>query len=178
MIIEIPPGERGQIRVFAVNRSPDEIRRAIADRSKTEVAGDLIGQPMPEDGFEFFPTADLTGVGLSGYLGDGYAVPAAQLREDRRRLDALEGYVLLVFSNAFDAQGARLEPRPDVTLIGTYGEAQPDMSVSPVDSDAARPYSGTVAAAPPPARRRASGGALAIAALVVVAALVLWLVLA
>ena len=76
--LEIPKGEIGQIRLFAVNRPIDELARDLRNDSKEALIADLLGRPMPEGAAELFPVSDLTGVGLASYLGDGYAVPREQ----------------------------------------------------------------------------------------------------
>ena len=81
--LEIPKGEIGQIRLFAVNRPIDELARDLRNDSKEALIADLLGRPMPEGAAELFPVSDLTGVGLASYLGDGYAVPREQISRDR-----------------------------------------------------------------------------------------------
>ena len=153
--ITIPPGERGAIRVFAVNRAPLEMQVALSQQPKTDLARELLNAPdLNTIGTEIFPISDLDGVGLAGYLADGYAVPEDQLDADRTKLDALEGYVLLLFSNSFEGRGGRLEIGPDLTLIGTYGELQPDHSAEPLSSASASPYTGPGGKPVPVARKR------------------------
>ena len=172
----IPKSERGLIRVFAVNRATAEVTQAIDDQGKPAVASDLLGSTVAQEGFELFPTADLSGVGLARYLGDGYAVAPDQLGPAHSKLDALEGYVLLLFSSAFEGRDVTLTPGPDVTLIGTFGEAQPDMTTHALESDAAQAYSGTPRETPPPSTGKRSGGSLVVLLLMgAFAGVVLWI---
>jgi len=177
MDIHIPRNEHGLIRVFAISRPPVDITSTISRQGKAAVAENLLGHPLPEGEFELFPMADLSGVGLSGYLSEGYAVPADQIAKHRRKLDALDGYVLLVFSKAFDGAEITLSPGPDLTLIGTFGETQPDMTIGTIDSDAARAYSGVPQQTPASPPKGASGSALVVVGLIVIAGLALWWVL-
>jgi hypothetical protein len=177
MAIQIPRNEEGLIRIFSVSRPPLEITSEIAARDKAAIAAELVGRPLPEGEFELFPVADLSGVGLSGYLTDGYAVPADQITRHRSKLDALDGYVLLVFSKAFEGAEVTLTPGPDLTLIGTFGEAQPDMRSLPIDSEAAQAYSGVPRQTPATPPSGASGSALIVIGLIVFLGLVLWWVL-
>ena len=171
--ITIPRGERGAIRVFAINRNPVEMEVALSRQPKPDLARELLDAPhLNTLGTEIFPIKDLEGVGLAGYLSEGYAVPDEQLSADRSKLDALDGYVLLLFSNSFGGQGGTLDPGPDVTLIGTYGETQPDNSASALAAESAAPYSGAGARPVPITNRR--GNFLPIAILVMVALAVLW----
>ena len=158
--LEIPKGEIGQIRLFAVNRPIDELARDLRNDSKEALIADLLGRPMPEGAAELFPVSDLTGVGLASYLGDGYAVPREQISRDRARLDALDGYVLLLFSSAFDGHEATLDLGPELTMIGTYGEAQP--------------YTGAADMTPKSPPKGGAGGMIVLLAVIVLIGLILW----
>ncbi|MGJ8544231.1 MAG: hypothetical protein ACSHWZ_02225 [Sulfitobacter sp.] len=172
--IAIPAAETGVIRVFAVNRAVPEIAKAIRLQGKAEAASELLGQSLPGRGIELFPTSDLDGVGLPAYLADGYALDPAEIARDHGRLDGLDGYVLLLFSSAFDGASAQITPRAGLTLIGTYREAQPDNTAAPIDSAAAQPYSGTPRLTPALPPRGRAGAAITGLALLTIALLVLW----
>lgn len=170
----IPNNEYGQVRVFAINRTAADMADDIENTGKTAVVSALIGQDLPASGFELFPIDDLTGVGLSGYLGQGYDVPPEQLVKARGKLDALEGYVLLVFSSAFAGRDTTLTTTAGLTLIGTFGEAQPNMQNTPIESGSAQAYSGTPRQTPAQPPRGKAGSAMVIVGLIVIAGLVLW----
>lgn len=172
--LHIPQGEHGQIRLFAVNRPIDAMARDLRGSGKSHVINDLLGFDVAENAAELFPVSDLTGVGLPRYLTDGYTVTEAQITRDRARLDALDGYVLLLFSSAFDSAETTLEIGPDLTLIGTYGEEQPAMVVPPLTADAAQPYSGVPTQTPQTPLRGRAGGATILVAMIVAAGLILW----
>ena len=174
MDLNIPPGEHRLIRVFAVNRPTAELAFALKSNDKAQLIADLLGHGIAQDGAELFPVSDLAGIGLCGYLAAGYAVPTEQLTNARPKLDALEGYVLLVFSAAFKGRAATLSPGSDLTLIDTFGETQPDMAVRPLDSEAAQPFSGTSNATPAASPKSRASGSLVVAGLIVLAALLLW----
>ncbi len=77
--LDIPAGERGKIRVFAVNRPAEEMKAALARRPKPDLARELLNAPhLDTRSTEIFPISDLAGVGLALYLGEGYAVPEAE----------------------------------------------------------------------------------------------------
>ncbi len=172
--LNIPKGEHGQIRLFAVNRPTEAMARDLHSAEKPAVTADLLGFAPPPGTAELFPVSDLTGVGLPRYLTDGYAVTVSEIARDRSRLDALDGYVLLLFSSAFEGREKTLEIGPDLTLIGTYGEEQPAMVAPPLMSDAAQPYTGApnLTARTPP--RGKAGGALITVAIIVLIGLFLW----
>jgi hypothetical protein len=172
--LEIPNGEIGQIRLFAVNRPIDKLARDLRDGSKEALIADLLGRSVPEGSAELFPVSDLTGVGLARYLNDGYAVPPDQISRDRARLDALDGYVLLLFSSAFEGQETTLKLGPDLTMIGTYGETQPDMSVIPLEAESAQPYTGAADMTPKSPPEGGAGGMMVLLAVIVLIGLILW----
>lgn len=174
--IDIPRHETGVVRVFAVNRSMSDMSAAMEGTEKVTLAKSLLNREVTERDIELFPVSDLSGVGLPRYLSDGYAIPEAQIQKDHGRLSALDGYVLLLFSSAFGGEEVRLDPSSDLTLIGTYGESQPDMSTTPMPSDAAAPYTGVATGTPvvPPKGRGASMTMVLVAILILLALTLLW----
>lgn len=186
--LDVPEREHGRVRVFAVNMPPEEVQPLIdawaqdeisaVSRPTAEAAQSLLGCDGLDTGeIELFPVKDLEGVGLTGYLADGHGVPMAQLAPDKTRLDALEGYVLLVLSAAFRSQPASIVPNATVTLVGTYGQPRTDWSSVPMESESAAPFSG---AGPSPREIRAQAqrtGATVFAVVIgLITLLVAWLV--
>ncbi len=175
MTLTIPANEPPHIRVFAINRPPLEITAALEKHPKPDLARDLLNAPhIDTASTEIFPVSDLAGVGLAAYLTEGYAVTEDALVKDRAKLDALDGYVLLLFSNSFGGSATTLAPGPDVTLIGTYPEARANMSAKPLKTASAAPYSG----APKPSRpapNNRSGSALIVVALIALALFIWWI---
>jgi len=100
--LTISAGERGKIRVLAVNIAPAELTARIEAASKSAVVAELTGQALPDTGFDLVALRDLEGLGLSAYLTQGYALDAAQLEGHAAKLAALEGYVLVLFSPTQD----------------------------------------------------------------------------
>ncbi len=147
--ITIPANERGVVRVFALSMTDVEAS-ALKDNPKA-VAGVLGTEALPNlEHIELFPVSDLDGVGLLAYLHDGAGVPQEQLAPDRVKLDRLGGWVMVVFSLAFEDRADVLKPDAALTLIGTYGALRTDYSAdADLTSDAAKPYS-----APPETRRK------------------------
>ncbi|WP_428926511.1 hypothetical protein [Marinibacterium sp. SX1] len=134
--IELPPGERGRIRVFSLSMSEDEARHLELGRA-------LGKYPDDPSRVEVFPVSNLDGLGLAGYLVEGCGVPEAQVAPDRARLDALGGHVLLLFSRAYAEGGVTLEPEPALTLIGTYDEDRPAARPGPlIETESAKPFTG------------------------------------
>ncbi|GFE52233.1 hypothetical protein So717_39860 [Roseobacter cerasinus] len=173
--IRIPQGERGKIRVFAINQPPEEIATALKKQPKADLARELLNAPhLSTTSAEIFPMSDLAGVGLAGYLSEGYAVEDDALAPDRAKLDALDGYVMLLFSDSFGGAAAELEPGPTLTIIGTYAELRPSGTTGAIDTDSARPYSGASGVTPPAPARRSAGSSVMVLAAAGLLGLGLW----
>ena len=164
-VIDVPRNERGVVRVFALSMT-DPDAQGLKD------SPEAVAEALGCDGLldmahvEVFPVAHLEGVGLSGYLSDGAGVPDAQLAADRTKLDSLGGWVIVVFSLAFEDRATTLRPAAALTLIGTYGETRTDTrATQTVASEAAKPYSGDPA---PPKRRSDAAMSGRIATLVLI----------
>ena len=189
--ILIPKSERGAVRVFAVNLPVADAKSLIAQtdplalqptsRPTDAAARQLLGvDDLDTTALELFPVRDLEGVGLADYVMDGLGVPTKDVAEDRQKLDALDGYVLIVLSKAFRGEAMTLQPASTLTLIGSYGETAVDWSSrpDPAISDSAKPFSGT-ASGPRFRRARATrvGGVIVAVVLALFALIVLWIVL-
>jgi hypothetical protein len=155
--VHIPRGEAGVIRVFAISRPIASMARQLKQQPKAALASGLLAHPVTDDDFELFALSDLTGVGLPAYLRDGYDVDPTAIRRDRARLEALDGYVLLLFSRINTAGDVTLTPLADLTLIGSYAEPKPVHVAAPIAADAAKAYSGAKTATHGPARARLRG---------------------
>ncbi|MGR3468547.1 MAG: hypothetical protein ACU0CI_11790 [Shimia sp.] len=131
--LQISPGERGVIRVFALSM-PSAEAQALKD-SGTARAALLGADDLPERATELVRIADLEGVGLSGYLVQGHGAEAGPVGRDRAKLEGLAGHVLLHFS---DGEGGQLTTDGRARLIGAYPQEGADMSSPPLESDAAK----------------------------------------
>ena len=134
----------------------------------------LLGHKVRVDDFELFALTDLAGVGLPDYLIDGYAINEDTIRADRTRLEALDGYVLLLFSKVSEDGSLSIHPSPDLTLIGTYGEPYAPHAATLIESDAAKPYSGLAPNAKG-MRRTKVGSAITAAAAILTLVLIWWI---
>lgn len=173
--VEIGKDERGAIRVFAINQPPPEVTDALATMPKADLARQLLNSPhLNTASTEIFPVSDLTGMGLSAYLSEGYAVEDAAFSADRGKLDALEGYVLLLFSDSFKGMEATLIPTSALTLIGTYAEYKPAAGGPAIDTDSAKPFSGGAITTPPKPTRGTTGSAVVVVIIILMLGLGLW----
>lgn len=175
MKIAIPKHEDRLIRVFALNTNVQATHTALQTQTEAQFVSNLLDHPVGAGGFDLVQLSALEGCGFANYLTEGWDVPAENLMDTRARLDALEGYALLLFTSAFEVRDVTLTIGPDLTLIGTYAEAPVDMRFSALDSEAAQPYTGTPPKTPAstPSKRHA-GGSLVVVALFVLAGLIAW----
>lgn len=171
--IEIPRSESGVIRVFAISRPMATMARLLKQQPKAALASLLLRHEVGDADFELFALSDLAGVGLPGYLSEGYDVDKDAIRMDHARLDALDGYVLLLFSSVSASDDVILEPDTDLTLIGTYAEPKAAHAAVPIAAQAAKPYSGVQSEAVAPKRSRV-GSALTAAIGVLILIFIVW----
>lgn len=173
MTLTIPAHDRDGVRVFTADLTPEDLRR-----DKARLAEALLGDPHLDPAFiEIFDLADLSGVGLSGYLIEGLGVPEVALASDRARLDALKGPVLILLSKALHGREVALTPDPRLTLIGTYAEERAPVHFEPLPTAAAQGQL-TPDLAPDPTPQRPFPAFLVLGiALLLTAATALWLAL-
>lgn len=135
-VIHIPAGERGVVRLFALDMRPEQ---AVFLKEPGALAQVLGIDALDMDQVEIFPVSDLEDIGLAGYLIEGLGIPHEQVTQDSAMLEALTGHVLLIRSRAFTGQETRLTPAEQITLIGTYGEGQASWSAAPLSAESAKP---------------------------------------
>ena len=148
--LQIPEGEAGRIRVFALSMTDSEAKALAANTSgvpETDGARsyqeDVIGaSDLDHDFIEVFPLKNLEGLGLSGYLLEGHDVVAAEVEQDKAKLTALGGWVMIVMSKAFGGTARSLSLDPRLTLIGTYSQEGIDWTPVPIETAAAKPKPG------------------------------------
>lgn len=173
--LTIPAHERGSIRVFAINKPAAEISDALKTLPKADLARQLLDNPhLDTASAEIFPVSDLTGVGLATYLSEGYAVEDTQIDADRNKLDALDAYVLLLFSDGSAGADVILTPTVDLTLIGTYIEYQPPAGTGAIAADSAKPYTGTTQNKVISPRRGRAGSVVVVLGALLILGLALW----
>lgn len=170
--------ERGAVRVFALDLPPDQAARLRDDPGPEDGPAPLqalLGaRYLDADFVEVFDVADLEGLGIYGYLRDGNGVSEADLAPHRAALEALSGWVVIVYSSAFGGFAQTLGPAPALRPIGIWHEARDPVVMTPLHSEAA------TTAADAPARKPPSQGAIlgrvAVYALLVLFALTLVMV--
>lgn len=181
--MQVAAHEKGQLHIFAVNRPTEELaglfKPAEAGSRRLEPSATLLSDLTGTDildvtGAELIPLRDLSGLGLSGYLVDGLDVDAGDLAPHKRRLDALDGYALILASDAFRGHAFTLANTASLTHIASFRQPGTDWSSTvSLASEAAKPHSG-VRSSPREKRHRAQrlGGIIVAVFLLVIAAIV------
>jgi len=138
--MHIGAGERGLVRVFAVDLPPEDARAFV------KASEDPFGWPLPDalgaegldpEWVDLVIPRELGTMSLSEFLIEGPGVSEAALSGDRARLDALTAPVLVLPSRAFGGQAQQLSPEPPLRWIGTYAEDRADPPGPPLRSPAA-----------------------------------------
>ena len=138
--LTIRASERGIVRVFAMNMSAEQ---ALFQNDPIALEQMLGVSDLDPSYVEIFPLADLDQLGLAGYLRDGCGVAENIIAADRDRLNALAGYVMLVFSRAFGGRAVTMALAQTISLIATYNEPKTDWSGDRLKSQSAELYPGT-----------------------------------
>jgi hypothetical protein len=177
--MEVKEGERGRVRVFAVDLAPSELAAFRDPDGDWPLKAALGADTLDPAHVEAFPVSDLEGLGLSGYLSEGHGIPDDQLADMRARLDAQTGPVMVLTSRAFHGTAQTLTPRAPLRLLASFTEERPPVSFAPLPSgDAGRTApSDDSTAAPPRKSAAAQSGRVAMIALLVLfalAAVVIW----
>ncbi|MFT7593284.1 MAG: hypothetical protein ACI8R4_000597 [Paracoccaceae bacterium] len=172
--VTIAAGERGVLRLFALNMPAEQARFLAEPGAAAQMLG-VAELDLDPDQIEVITLGDLDQMGLAGYLTQGFEIPADQI--DRAALAALTGHILLLRSRAFRDQPATLKPAPQLTLIASYTEPQTNWHAAPIPDDTAQ--QAIARRAPPRAARsqaRRIGSAL-FAVMMTLIALMLYLVI-
>jgi hypothetical protein len=171
--LAIPAHDHLGVRVFQAALTPEEMQR-----DKAGLVPAILGDPDLDPAYvELFYVADLSDIGLAGYLTEGLGIPEAELEADRARLDAVRGPVLVLLSKALHGRAVTLTPDPRLVLIGTYREDRPPVHFEPLPTASTQGVlSPPPLPAPPPQRPTLAFILLGIA-LALVAGVALWLAL-
>lgn len=162
--LAIPAGERGTVRVFAVELPPEEAQGFAADPAAVARA---LGAPALDPAHvDVFPVSRIAALGLPALLAEGHGIPPAALEQDAETLAALDGHVVLVSSGAFGGTGGTLAVAPPLRLVGTYREEIAPLSFDPLPKGGAEGILAGPAAPPPATRGPRSGRAFTILLLI------------
>ncbi|MCW8842144.1 MAG: hypothetical protein OQK00_01880 [Rhodobacteraceae bacterium] len=145
--MQVKSGEHGLIRLFAIDPADEPPLMSTEpdwDADHTDPPWplrDALGaEYLDSDFIEVFDVADLTGVGLPGYMIQGLGIPEQDIAPDRGRLDALTGHVLIVLSSAFGGFEQTLTPRAPLRWIGTWREEKAPIHFEPLPNPEPAPH--------------------------------------
>ncbi len=121
--LSVPEGDHDRLHLFVINMIEAEARIL---KSDPKAAEKLLCVPINPDFAELVRLKDLDDLSLSNYLEQGYDIPPANLQSDLRRLNAVEGLVLVVLSRAFGTAAVDIKTSADVTYLGSYDTTPTD----------------------------------------------------
>lgn len=177
--IQIKSGEQGVVRVFDVDLPAEEVPAFVRRNGSWPLRDALGAQHLEPDRAEVLNVADLTGVGLAGYLEEGMGVPPDQIAPLRARLNALSGAVLVLPSRAFGGTEQVLAPRAPLHLVATFTEGRDPVTFDPLPDESARtpPEPLAPVTRKPPSDAAMSGRVATIALLVlaILVAVMVWI---
>jgi hypothetical protein len=141
--MQVGAGERGLVRVFAIDAAPEKAAAWLDTESADWPLPRALGVAALDPGaVQVVRVRELGEIGLSGLLEAGHGVDEAQLEGRRETLDAETGLVAVIRSTAF-AGPAELRPAPPLRLLGVFAEPSAPVSVGEVgDYASARPGQG------------------------------------
>jgi hypothetical protein len=169
----VPAHDRLGVRVFTAALPPEEMQR-----DKASLVLKLLGDPDLDPAYvELFDVADLSDIGLAGFLSEGLGVPDVALEADRALLQGLKGPVLVLLSKALHGRAVTLTLDPRLSLIGTYAEDRPPVHFQPLPTAAAEGVLTAPRLPSPPPQRPALAFLLLGFALILVAGVAVWLAL-
>lgn len=140
---QIPALEHGIVRLFTVNLSADEIpgfsERGDIDGNASWPLQDALGiKDLDEEFVEVFAIDDLEDFGLTGYMIEGLGIAEDDISRQRAQLNAIKGFVLIVYSAAFKGIAQALSPKAPLRWIGTYVEDREPVTFAPLPADSAK----------------------------------------
>jgi hypothetical protein len=136
--IQIKATETGIVRVFAVDIPAGQIAAFTARNGSWPLSEALGAKTLDPAHIEVFDAADLTGVGLPGYLIEGHAISEDQIAPMRARLMAQEGTLMVVTSRAFEGTAQTISPRAPLNLLATFTEARDPITFGALPDASAR----------------------------------------
>ncbi|MEX0277975.1 MAG: hypothetical protein AB3N19_10685 [Ruegeria sp.] len=167
----VAPHERGVIRLFALDMRPEEAKFLREPGAVDQVLG---VEGLDPEQIDIFPVADLDDLGLFGYLHEGCGVSEDQL--NRTKLEAVEGWVMVVRSAAFGGRAATLSPDPRLHLIGLFTEEATNWTGGRIKTESAKPFSAPQTLPDDDTPRRVGSSLVALIVLIVIGG-ILWLIL-
>ncbi|CUK00333.1 hypothetical protein RUE5091_02117 [Ruegeria denitrificans] len=169
--LTVAPNERGVIRLFALNMRSEEAKFLREPGAANQVLGVA---KLDMDQIDIFPVSDLEDLGLYGYLNEGCGVSADLL--DRKSLEAITGWVMVVRSAAFGGRAVTITPDRRLHLFGPFTEEATNWAGGPIETESAKPFSAPQTSPQSDQPRRIGSAVLALLILLAIGG-ILWLIL-
>jgi hypothetical protein len=173
--LTIPPGDRGTVRLFAVDLPSDE---AAAFADDPGAIARALGAPDLDPGHvDVFPVSRVSALGLRAFLSEGHGIPPEALVADAAQIDALGGHVVVASSGAFGPEERSLHVGPPLRLVGAWREDLAPVTFNTLPSGGAEGVLGGQAAPPPPAPGSGGGMRRVLTVLLLILAIIGFIVL-
>ena len=144
-------GDRETIHLFTVDLPEDDLWAFVTpdpDTGDYPLRRALGVETLDETQVEGAVTEDLVGIGLAGFLIEGIGADQTQIAQDRARIEALKGSVVIIRGAAFDGAQVPLSPTAPLAHVASWHMTPAATTMEPLTSEAA---TGTVPPAPQPA---------------------------
>ena len=124
----VPAGERGVVRLFALNN------QLSMEIHQSGLAGNLSRAfglaEMHDDDVQLVKTEEISDVGLAAFLIEAYDIDPAEIALYDDTLKTISGEIAIVRSGAFAGHMAELKTDGAATLIAAFGEPVTDWSAT------------------------------------------------
>lgn len=140
-VLCLVPADREAVFVLAVDPDAPRMTPLLTPRRlnghTAATLTDLLGLAFDESPeVELLDPADLSGIGLSGYLDEGLGLDSRDIGPDAALLDSLTAPVVLLRGRLAGTRERRLTLPPGLTLIGRYGTRPAPIGLAPLPARA------------------------------------------
>lgn len=167
--------EFGTVRVFTTALDAEDASNITAQNVHK-----LLGEvTLKSEKVEVVPTRALEGLGLTGYLREGYGVARKDLAGRAAQLDSVTGLLVMIPASAFGGEAQIIDPHPSMRFLGLFHE---DKATPPRPMSVPEAATGTLESpakhrVPAAESKRQRSWFIALGSLLIAAALVLFVVL-
>lgn len=143
--IDVPAGEHGVTRLFALSLSGEAARTLALPPEDTPATPEswplmaALGTEVLDPAWvDVIDVNEMGDIGLRGYLAQGLGVPDTELRDAQPQIAALRGLAVVVGSRAFGGQAVTLRPKAPLRWVASFRETPdiPSMEQTPHPSAA------------------------------------------
>lgn len=131
--IEVPAGEHGVTRLFALNLTGEAARAlALPPEEAPATPGtwplmDALGVDVLDPAWvDVIDTGEMGEIGLKGYLSQGLGLPETELKDAQPQIAALRGLAVVIGSRAFKGRAVTLRPKAPLRWVASFRDT-PDI---------------------------------------------------